>query len=100
MNSLFSLAYFLGTSINFPIWCLIIVGGVLGYRKRDAVKLYLKSLLDYSLTTTELVFKRPLLSNVAGQEGFPVQLQIFEQELTSFVRTLLAKLRDSLKIAR
>lgn len=105
MYSFFVLGIIPGTNIQitFTAWCFMLLALLVvwyNYHKNPnfnaivnlyIAKLYLK--LD-SLT------KHELITDVAGNKRFSVQLEILEQDLTPRIRSFVRQLLQSMKINR
>ncbi len=102
MYNLINLGLVIGTVIGFPLWCGLVLAlfATLAYRYSQRFRNKTIRLTHRLIASIELLLKRPLLSNITGDQGFPIQLEIFEQNLTARIQALLLKLRNSLKIHR
>ncbi len=101
MYQLFNLGLLIGTKLGFFWWCLLFISAaviILFKPLRRALARRLKELVE----STHLIFKRhlSLLHEVGGNQGFPVQLEIFEQNLSARFSSLILKLRNLLKVVR
>ncbi len=98
MYNLINLGLVIGTIIGFPLWCGLVLAlfTALAYRhsrrlRNETIRL---------VANVALLLKRPLLSNITGNQGFPIQLEIFEQNLTTRIQMLFFKFRNLFKIHR
>lgn len=102
MYNLVDLGLVVGTVIGFPLWCGLVLAMVvaLAYNRSRRFRSATLRLIRRLVVRVEPLFKRPVLSHVTGNQGFPIQLEIFEHNLTVRIQALLFKLRDSFKIRR
>lgn len=96
INSLVSFSLLIGTSINFAAWCLITLAIVVMviYRNNEHFRIRVQS----TLKKFRFYERRHLFFNVAGHQGLPIQLEIFEQNLSMRIRTLKEQLVNFIKV--
>ena len=101
MYQLFNLGLLIGTKLGFIWWCLLFIGVILVVAIKR-VRLTLVQMARQLLIWLESVTKRQLffIRFASGNQGLPVQLEIFEQNLTPRIRSFLSQLRDLSKIHR
>ena len=101
MYQLFNLGLLIGTKLGFIWWCLLFIGVTL-FVAVKRVRLSIGQMIHQLLICFELVTKRRLffIRFASGNQGLPVQLEIFEQNLTPRIRSFLGQLRNLSKIRR
>ncbi len=102
MNTAIQLALVIGTAISFPGWCLLsmLIIAVIAYRHSRHFKTYVDNLVVRVGIKRDQLLGRSLFTGITGYQGFSIQFEIFEQNLTARVRAFLSKLRNTLKIDR
>ena len=105
MYSILILGQIPGTNfqINFTLWCLIgslIIWLFIYYQVNPRFKADVKFSLKLLRVKLVTMTKNNLLVNIAGNQGFAVELQVFEQNFTTSICMLGRQLLDTIKIKR
>ncbi len=101
MYQLVNLGLSIGMNISFFMWSLLFIGIILLIVVKRA-RLSVKEMLKQLLIKSEVVFKSHFLSfhATSGNQGLPIQPEIFKQNLTTRITSLNLKLRNLLKVIR
>lgn len=87
--------------ITFTIWCLLCLGVgifILEYKRNADFHAKTDVLIDRAKEFAHSYIEKHNLAHIAGNEGFPIQLEVFKQQQASSIRSFLRQLSDSLKI--
>ncbi len=98
MNALLSLSIMIGTNINFGMWCILALGitFMIFYHFSNNFQQKVQDILKkYRISK-----RRRLFFDIAGHQGLPIQLEIFEQNLGGRIRSLKEQLFNFFKIPR
>lgn len=98
MYQLFNLGLVIGTKIGFAWWCLLTIAAVsiIGFKRS---RLITRQMIRRAIIQTEIVFKTSLPLRIAsGNQGLPIQLEIFEQNLATRIRTFLRQVGNLPKV--
>lgn len=101
MYDLINLGLVIGTKLGFVWWCLLSIALIaLFIFKR--MRAGTRRLLGRVLSLIEQLFRATNLvpSVASGNQGLPVQLEIFEQNLTTRIRSFLSQIGNLFKIQR
>ena len=102
MYQLFNLGLLIGTRVSFVLWCLLFIAvGLIVAVKR--LRTGLGQLLRHLLVLAKFSAPKRLFFIVRiaqRDQRLPVQLEIFEQNLTTRVRSFLSQFRYLAKILR
>ena len=102
MYQVFNLGLLIGTKLGFAWWLLLFIAlGLVVAIKR--IRLTLLQLARQFMTWFDLATKGRLFFFVriaSGNQGLPVQLEIFEQNLATRVRSICRQFRNLPKILR
>lgn len=89
--------------ITFTVWCLLCLGvGIFYFEYKRNADFHAKTdvVIDKAADFAHNSIEKHNLAHIAGNEGFPIQLEIFKQQQTTTIRSFLRQLSDSLKIKR
>lgn len=105
MYSFIILGIIPGTNIqiSFTVWCLLCLGlGIfyLEYKRNADFRAKTDVLIDRAADFAHSSIEKYNLAHIAGNEGLPVQFEIFKQQQASSIRSFLRQFSDSLKIKR
>ena len=106
MYQLVNLGLVIGTKLGFVWWCLLSLG-IIAF---IVFKRWRRPLLHFILNNQTISrIKREVRAGagsiffpsvVSGNQGLPVQLEIFEQNLTTRIRSFLRQISNLFKIQR
>ncbi len=105
MNGLINLGLNIGVEMGFTLWCILFIVLSLAIiylgnnRSREAALKFIRTAARFFEPGAKRLAL--LFPGVAGgEQGLPVQLEIFEQHLVVRIRVRLRELINSLKIHR